>query len=83
VCVGEGVKLRKTATNIYQDLINVCGDDHLSCARAARWLVHFEKAGNQWRMIHVQVSQFPLYLIKMWRKRATVMQDRNNHLATN
>jgi hypothetical protein len=62
-------KSGRTATEEYQDLKNVYGDD---------WVVYkfsdgsrlFKKAGHRWKMILVQAGQIPLSPMKMWRNLA-------------
>jgi len=58
-------KAGKTASEVYQDLKNVCSDDHVSRAQV---FTCFKKAGNLWRMILVQAGQCLLSPRKMWRK---------------
>jgi len=58
-------KAGKTASEMYQDLKNVCSDDHVSRAQV---FTCFKKAGNLWRMILVQAGQCLLSPRKMWRK---------------
>ena len=56
----------KTAAEVYQDVKNLYGDDWL-VLKSADGLCIFKKAGNRWRMIIVQASQFLLGPIEMWR----------------
>jgi hypothetical protein len=58
-------KLRKTATEMYQHLKNVYGDDCLSCVQALQWFVRYQGGGELVEDDSHPGRPFPLSPMKM------------------